>query len=210
MFGRRASAAPNRPTALVNRGNRMPDAAPEATPAPTPKPKAPPPPKAEAKPEPKAPPPPAPTPAAPESVSPADAERQAKIKEFYETKDSIYTALIEAIDITQLSAMTRERAIENSDLVREYAPLMHEATKYIAHLPIRSRGTIGGSLANADPAAEYPAVSVALDCEMVVRSARGERRVKAGDFFLGLLFGLGHGDILWCSHCGSPAGLSGY
>ena len=120
MFGRRASAAPNRPTALVNRGNRMPDAAPEATPAPTPKPKAPPPPKADSKPEPKTPPPTAPTPAAPESVSPADAERQAKIKEFYETKDSIYTALIEAIDITQLSAMTRERAREEvTDIVKE-------------------------------------------------------------------------------------------
>ena len=86
-----------------------------------------------------------------------------------------------------IGAMTRERAIENSDLVRLHAPLLHEATSYIAHLPIRSRGTIGGSLANADPAAEYPAVSMALECEMVIRSARGDRRVKAEDFFMGLL-----------------------
>jgi CO/xanthine dehydrogenase FAD-binding subunit len=86
-----------------------------------------------------------------------------------------------------IGAMTRERTIENSDLVRRFAPLLHEATGYIAHLPIRSRGTIGGSLANADPAAEYPAVAVALECDMVIRSVRGERRVRAGDFFTGLL-----------------------
>jgi CO/xanthine dehydrogenase FAD-binding subunit len=86
-----------------------------------------------------------------------------------------------------IGAMTRERTIENSDLVRRHTPLLHEATSYIAHLPIRSRGTIGGSLANADPAAEYPAVSVALECEMVLRSVRGERKVKAADFFMGLL-----------------------
>jgi len=90
-------------------------------------------------------------------------------------------------DALAIGAMTRERAIENSDLVRRFAPLLHEATSYIAHLPIRSRGTIGGSLANADPAAEYPAVAVALDCVMVIRSGRGERRVGAGDFFTGLL-----------------------
>ena len=86
-----------------------------------------------------------------------------------------------------IGAMTRERTIETSDVVRRFAPLLHEATSYIAHLPIRSRGTIGGSLANADPAAEYPAVSVALDCDMVIRSTRGERRVRASDFFIGLL-----------------------
>lgn len=90
-------------------------------------------------------------------------------------------------DVLAIGAMTRERTIENSDMVRRFAPLLHEATSYIAHLPIRSRGTIGGSLANADPAAEYPAVSLALDCEMVVRSARKERRIRANDFFLGLL-----------------------
>ena len=90
-------------------------------------------------------------------------------------------------DMLAIGAMTRERTIENSDLVRCTAPLLHEATSYIAHLPIRSRGTIGGSLANADPAAEYPAVAVALDCHMVVRGARGERRVRASDFFVGLL-----------------------
>ena len=54
-----------------------------------------------------------------------------------------------------IGAMTRERTIEESSLVRRYIPLLHEATQHIAHLPIRSRGTIGGSVSNADPAAEY-------------------------------------------------------
>lgn len=82
-----------------------------------------------------------------------------------------------------IGAMTRERMVETSELVRSKAPLLHEATTHIAHLPIRSRGTIGGSIANADPAAEYPAVATALDCVMVARSLRGERLIEAADFF---------------------------
>jgi len=86
-----------------------------------------------------------------------------------------------------IGAMTRERAIEVSDLVRKETPLLQEATTQIAHLPIRSRGTIGGSLANADPAAEYPAVVLALECELVAQSVRGERRIKAAAFFEDIL-----------------------
>lgn len=86
-------------------------------------------------------------------------------------------------DHLAIGAMTREKAVENSDLVQSTAPLLHEATQNIAHLPIRSRGTIGGSMANADPAAEYPAVATALDCVMVARSVRGERLIDAADFF---------------------------
>ena len=86
-----------------------------------------------------------------------------------------------------IGAMTRERTIENNGLVSREAPLLHEATIHIGHLPVRSRGTIGGSLANADPAAEYPAAAVALGCEMVVRSLRGTRRIAAADFFDGPL-----------------------
>jgi len=86
-----------------------------------------------------------------------------------------------------IGAMTRERDIETSELVRGAAPLLHEATIRIGHLAIRNRGTIGGSLANADPAAEYPAVALALDCEMAIRSVRGERLVAAADFFQGPL-----------------------
>lgn len=90
-------------------------------------------------------------------------------------------------DHLAIGAMTRERAIENSDLVRSATPLVHEATTNIAHLPIRSRGTIGGSISNADPAAEYPATMLALDATLVAHSVRGERRIDAADFFDGVL-----------------------
>jgi len=72
-------------------------------------------------------------------------------------------------------------------LVRSSIPLLYEATQHIAHLPIRSRGTIGGSISNADPAAEYPAALLTLDGEMVVRRKQGKRRIKASDFFKGIM-----------------------
>src|ERR671923_2505873 len=77
-----------------------------------------------------------------------------------------------------LGAMTRQRAIEFSPLVARRLPLLHEATRWVGHLPIRSRGTIGGSIAHADPSAEYPAVLTALDGEVVARGPRGERAVR--------------------------------
>jgi len=86
-----------------------------------------------------------------------------------------------------IGAMTRQRSIERSAPVRRYAPLLAEATKSVAHLPIRTRGTIGGSLSHADPAAEYPAVLLALDGELVLQSRAGRRRVPAAEFFLGPL-----------------------
>ena len=86
-----------------------------------------------------------------------------------------------------IGALTRQRSIENSEPVARRTPLLAEATKFIGHLPVRSRGTIGGSLAHADPAAEDPALATALDCIMVLKSHRGERRVDARDFFLGVL-----------------------
>ena len=90
-------------------------------------------------------------------------------------------------DRLAIGAMTRERTIENSDLVRQACPLLYDATLNIAHLPIRTRGTIGGSIANADPAAEYPATVLALDATLVAHSVRGERRIAAADFFDGVL-----------------------
>lgn len=90
-------------------------------------------------------------------------------------------------DHLTIGAMTRQRTIENSDLAKQAAPLLHAATLNIGHLPIRSRGTIGGSISNADPAAEYPAAALALDCEMILQGANGERRVAAADFFEGVL-----------------------
>lgn len=86
-----------------------------------------------------------------------------------------------------IGALTRQRRIENAEAVARRTPLLAEATKLIGHLPIRSRGTIGGSLVNADPAAEDPAMATALDCTMVLRSHRGERRIEAKQFFLGML-----------------------
>lgn len=89
--------------------------------------------------------------------------------------------------IVRIGSMTRQREIETSDLLARHAPLLAEATRSIAHLPIRSRGTIGGSLSHADPAAEYPAVALALDAELVIAHASGQRSVPARDFIVGPL-----------------------
>ena len=86
-----------------------------------------------------------------------------------------------------IGAMTRQRAVETSALVREHCPLLTEAMPQIGHVQIRNRGTIGGSLAHADPASELPAVVAALDGELVLQSARGRRVLKAKQFFLGYL-----------------------
>jgi aerobic carbon-monoxide dehydrogenase medium subunit len=83
----------------------------------------------------------------------------------------------------RFGAMTRQRAIEFSPVVAERVPLLGEATRWVGHLPIRSRGTIGGSVAHADPSAEYPAVLTALDGSVVARGPRGERTIAAGELF---------------------------
>jgi len=80
-------------------------------------------------------------------------------------------------------AMTRQRTIEFSPVVAARLPLLREATRWVGHLPIRSRGTIGGSIAHADPSAEYPAVLTALGGEVVAQGPRGRRTVKADDLF---------------------------
>jgi CO/xanthine dehydrogenase FAD-binding subunit len=86
-----------------------------------------------------------------------------------------------------IGATTRQRSLERSSLVRGRCPLLHEAMPFIAHFQIRNRGTIGGSLSHADPAAELPTVVTALRGELVLRSVRGERRVAADEFFTGYL-----------------------
>ena len=83
----------------------------------------------------------------------------------------------------RFGAMTRQRTIEFSPVVAERVPLLTEATRWVGHLPIRSRGTIGGSIAHADPSAEYPAVLSALEGSVVARGPKGERTVAAGDLF---------------------------
>jgi CO/xanthine dehydrogenase FAD-binding subunit len=84
----------------------------------------------------------------------------------------------------RLGAMTRQRTIEFSPVVARRLPLLSEATRWVGHLPIRTRGTIGGSIAHADPSAEYPAVLTALEGEVVASGPKGERVVKAKDLFL--------------------------
>jgi carbon-monoxide dehydrogenase medium subunit len=86
-----------------------------------------------------------------------------------------------------IGATTRQRAVERSALVAEHCPLLHEAMPFIAHFQIRNRGTIGGSLSHADPAAELPTVVSALGGKLVLRSARGERVLSAPDFYTGYL-----------------------
>lgn len=86
----------------------------------------------------------------------------------------------------RIGALTRHRTLEKSPLVQEHAPLLHEAMPHIAHFQIRTRGTIGGSLAHADPAAELPVILVALDGRLVIRNQTGMREVAARDFFQGL------------------------
>ena len=83
----------------------------------------------------------------------------------------------------RLGAMTRQRAIEFSPVVRQRLPLLAEATALVGHLPIRTRGTIGGSLAHADPSAEYPAILTALEGTVVARGPRGERTLGASELF---------------------------
>jgi carbon-monoxide dehydrogenase medium subunit len=82
-----------------------------------------------------------------------------------------------------IGAMTRQRSVETSDLVAARAPLLREAIGWVGHVAIRNRGTIGGSLAHADPAAELPAVAVCLDARLTVRGPRGARVLPASDFF---------------------------
>jgi CO/xanthine dehydrogenase FAD-binding subunit len=82
-----------------------------------------------------------------------------------------------------IGAMTRQRTLERSALVRARAPLLHEAARLIGHPQIRTRGTVGGSLAHADPAAELPAVVTALDATLVARGPQGRRELAARDFF---------------------------
>jgi carbon-monoxide dehydrogenase medium subunit len=83
----------------------------------------------------------------------------------------------------RFGAMTRQRAIEFSPVVRRRLPLLAEATALVGHLPIRTRGTIGGSIAHADPSAEYPAILTALDGAVVARGPRGERTLRASELF---------------------------
>jgi aerobic carbon-monoxide dehydrogenase medium subunit len=87
----------------------------------------------------------------------------------------------------RLGALTRHAEILDSAALRERLPLLPRAVTHVAHAAIRNRGTLGGSLAYADPAAELPACAVALDATILIAGAAGEREVKAEAFFTGLM-----------------------
>jgi len=105
---------------------------------------------------------------------------------------------------------TRQRVLERDAQVAEAAPLLAAATPLIGHFQIRNRGTVGGSLAHADPASEYPAVAVALGAELELASAAGTRRVSADEFFVGTWMTAARDDELlvaarfpvWSGPCG--------
>src|SRR3954469_16331554 len=97
----------------------------------------------------------------------------------------------------KIGALVTHSQIEKSPEIQKHVPLLAQAVPHIAHAAIRNRGTLGGSLALADPAAEYPAVAVALEATIVISGSNGERRVSAEDFFKGLFeTDLKQGEIL--------------
>jgi carbon-monoxide dehydrogenase medium subunit len=89
-------------------------------------------------------------------------------------------------DVLTIGALTRHVDLQRSSDIATHAPLLTEAIAHVAHPAIRNKGTIGGSLAHADPASELPACMVALDATIVIRGQTGERRVAARDFFTGI------------------------
>ena len=87
----------------------------------------------------------------------------------------------------EIGAMARHHAVANSSVVRARCPLLAQAAGTIGHYAIRSRGTLGGSLAHADPAAQLPLVAATLGAEIVIAGPRGERRLAARGFFVSLM-----------------------
>lgn len=85
----------------------------------------------------------------------------------------------------RIGAAVTQRAVERSEAAARACPLLARALPFVGHLQNRTRGTVVGSIAHADPAAELPAAALALDAELAARSVRGERIIAAGEFFLG-------------------------
>lgn len=96
-------------------------------------------------------------------------------------------AIHESADSIQIGALARHQALASSPVVRGACPLLAEAAQSIGHYAIRARGTLGGSLAHADPAAQLPLVAATLGAQIAVSGPRGERLVRARDFFVSLM-----------------------
>jgi len=90
-------------------------------------------------------------------------------------------------DVVRIGALTRHHALETSPLIKAHLPIMTVAMQHVAHLAVRNRGTIGGSLSHADPAAELPMMAVLLDAKIKIRSLHGRRVAEARCFFTGSL-----------------------
>jgi len=89
-------------------------------------------------------------------------------------------------DVIRVGAMARERHLEFDSSIAKRTPLLHEAVPFIAHPQIRNRGTIGGSIVHADPAAELPVLMLALSARLKAKNVSGERWIDAKDFFVGM------------------------
>jgi carbon-monoxide dehydrogenase medium subunit len=106
-------------------------------------------------------------------------------------------AIAESGGVVRIGAMATHHAVESSPLVRGRCPLLSEAAGEIGDAQIRNMGTLGGSIAHADPAADYPAALLALEARVRIASARGERTVAAADFFQdAFTTALGAGEIV--------------
>jgi len=111
----------------------------------------------------------------------------------------------------RVGAMTRQAEIERDSTVAGAVPLLARATPFIGHFQIRNRGTVGGSLAHADPAAEYPAVALALDAEFEVTNTAGARTVPASEFIVStFMTALEAEDVLTAVHFPVWSGRSGF
>jgi carbon-monoxide dehydrogenase medium subunit len=87
----------------------------------------------------------------------------------------------------RIGAMTTHFQVETSDVLRRSCPLLPETASHLGDMQVRNKGTIGGSVAHSDPAADWPAAILALDAEIVATSAKGDRVIKATDFFIEML-----------------------
>jgi CO/xanthine dehydrogenase FAD-binding subunit len=96
-----------------------------------------------------------------------------------------------------VGAMTRQAQAERDSVIRASVPLLAQVLPWVGHPPTRNRGTIGGSIANADPSAEIPLVAVTLGAEILLAAAHGERSAPADDFFVGaMLTAIGPGECI--------------
>jgi len=110
--------------------------------------------------------------------------RPAALVDLNNVAELFYIKPLEAGSLA-IGAMTRDSTVENDPLVKRYFPVVGEVLKTVAHVQIRNRGTFGGAVAHADPAAQIPALTVALKAKLLIRKQGGERWVDAENFFIG-------------------------